>query len=95
MKLKPDQLDRHLQQSLAPIYLVGGDEPLQVQEICDAIRKTAREQGFSEREVRHVERGFAWQEVMQVADSMSLFGDRKILEIRMPAALAAGAALCS
>jgi DNA polymerase-3 subunit delta len=84
MKIRPDQLDRHLQQSLAPIYLVGGDEPLQAQEACDAIRLSARQQGFTEREVRHVERGFAWQEVMQVADSMSLFGDRKILEIRMP-----------
>ena len=84
MKIRADQLDKHLQQSLAPIYLVGGDEPLQVQEACDAIRQTARQQGFTEREVRHVERGFAWQEVMQVADSMSLFGDRKILEIRMP-----------
>ncbi len=84
MKIRAEQLDRHLQQSLAPIYLLGGDEPLQVQEAGDAIRQAARQQGFTEREVRHVERGFAWQEVMQVADSMSLFGDRKILEIRMP-----------
>ncbi len=84
MKIRPEQLQRHLQSSLAPIYLVGGDEPLQVQEACDAIRQQARQQGFSEREVRHVERGFAWQEVMQMADSLSLFGDRKILEIRMP-----------
>jgi len=84
MKIKPEQLDKHLQQTLAPIYLVGGDEPLQVLEACDAIRQRARQQGFTEREVRTVERGFAWQEVLQVAGSMSLFGDKKIIELRMP-----------
>ena len=84
MKLRPDQLSGHLQKQLAPIYFVGGDEPLQVQESCDAIRAAAREQGYTEREVMTVERGFAWDEIMQAADSMSLFGDKKILELRLP-----------
>lgn len=84
MKIKPEQLDKHLLQTLAPIYLVGGDEPLQIQEACDAIRSSARQRGYTEREVKTVERGFAWQEVMQEAGSMSLFGDKKIIELRMP-----------
>jgi len=84
MRIRPDQLSSHLQQRLLPIYLVGGEEPLQVQESCDAIRQAARTQGYTEREVMSVERGFAWESVMQEADSLSLFGDRKILEIRMP-----------
>jgi len=84
MKLRPDQISSHLQKQLAPIYLIGGDEPLQIQESCDAIRAAAREQGYTEREVMTVERGFAWEEIMQAADSMSLFGDKKILELNMP-----------
>ncbi len=84
MKIRPDQLNHHLQQSLAPIYLVGGDEPLQVQECCDAIRQTARQQGFTEREVRSVERGFSWDELLQLSSSLSLFGDKKIIELRLP-----------
>ncbi|NOY67587.1 MAG: DNA polymerase III subunit delta [Gammaproteobacteria bacterium] len=84
MKLRPDQLSSHLQKQLAPIYFIGGDEPLQVQESADAVRAAAREQGFTEREVMTVERGFVWEEVMQAADSMSLFGDKKILELRLP-----------
>lgn len=84
MKIRPDQLSSHLQKPLSPIYLVGGDEPLQVQESCDAIRVVAREQGYTEREVMSVERGFAWDMVLQSADSMSLFGDKKIIELRMP-----------
>jgi len=84
MKLKPQQLNAHLQKPLAPIYLIGGDEPLQIQECCDAVRAAARAQGFTEREVMSVERGFDWGEIMMAADSMSLFGDRKIIELRMP-----------
>jgi len=84
MKIKPDQLQHHLQQSLASVYLVGGDEPLQVQESCDAIRQAARQQGFTEREVRTVERGFSWDEVLQLTSSLSLFGDKKIIELHLP-----------
>jgi len=84
MKVRPDQLKNHLKQSLAPIYLLGGDEPLQLQESCDAIRQTARQQGFTEREVRTVERGFSWDEILQLTSSMSLFGDKKIIELRLP-----------
>lgn len=84
MKLKPEQLAAHLKKGLAPVYLVCGDEPLQVEESCDAIRKQAREEGFTEREVLTVEKGFDWSALAQSAGSMSLFGDRKILELRMP-----------
>jgi DNA polymerase-3 subunit delta len=85
MKLKPEQLAGHLKKGLAPVYLVGGDEPLQVEESCDAIRKQAREAGYTEREVMSVEKGFDWNQLTQSAGSMSLFGDKKILELRMPA----------
>ncbi|MCP4412791.1 MAG: DNA polymerase III subunit delta, partial [Gammaproteobacteria bacterium] len=38
MKLKPDQLSRHLDEPLKSVYLVSGDEPLLMQECCDLIR---------------------------------------------------------
>ncbi|HEC29174.1 MAG TPA: DNA polymerase III subunit delta [Gammaproteobacteria bacterium] len=84
MKSRPDQLHNHLQQNLAPVYLVGGDEPLQVQESCDAIRHAARQQGFTEREVMNAERGFSWDEILQSGASLSLFGDKKIIEVNIP-----------
>lgn len=84
MKLRPDQLDQHLAANvLLPIYVISGDEPLQMMEACDAIREQARQQGFEERTILDVQRGFNWQELFQHADSLSLFASRKILECRL------------
>lgn len=57
MNLRFDQLAKHLQQQLLPIYLISGDEPLQMAEATDAVRAVARVKGFSERQVFHVEAG--------------------------------------
>ena len=50
MRIKPDQLQNHLTRGLAGCYMVHGDEPLLQQEICDAIRTKARQEGFLERD---------------------------------------------
>ncbi len=84
MKLHPDQLGAHLRRQLSPIYIVSGDEPLQVSECCDQIRSQARKQGFSERHVFHVDNSFDWSELLENANSLSLFSDKQILELRMP-----------
>ncbi len=88
MQLRPDALDTHLRQAgtkgLAPLYVVHGDEHLLVLETVDKLRRAAREQGFSEREVLTNERGFQWSSVLESQQSMSLFGDRKLIELRIP-----------
>jgi len=84
MKLYPDKLDAHLRQELLPVYFISGDEPLQLGESADAVRRAAREQGFTEREIMHVERGFDWNELLASANAMSLFAERKIIDLRMP-----------
>lgn len=84
MKLRTDQLDNHLKRQLTPVYIVSGDEPLQVSECCDQIRHQARQMGFSERHVYHAESGFDWGELLQAANSLSLFAQKQILELRMP-----------
>ena len=50
MQLQLTGLEKHLAGTLAPCYLVSGDEPLLVQESTDAIRRAAREAGCSERQ---------------------------------------------
>ena len=85
MKLSLDELPAQLAQRLLPAYLVSGDEPLRVGEACDLIRARARAAGFAEREVFFIERTSAvWDEVQQSAQSLSLFANRRVLEIRMP-----------
>lgn len=86
MRLRFDTLGSHIQQPLLPIYWVSGDEPFQVDEACRLLRAAALQQGYSEREVYHVERGFNWDQLRQSADSLSLFAERKLIELRLPSA---------
>ena len=87
MKLRANQLDKHFSsQPWQPAYLISGDEPLLTQEACDQVRRAARANGFTEREVFQVEAGFDWSDLLESANNMSLFGDRKLLELRFPKA---------
>ena len=84
MQLRAEQLETQLSKSLASVYVIHGDEPLLALEAADAIRAAARKQGCDEREVLSVERGFDWSELTQAGASRSLFGGRKIIELRIP-----------
>jgi DNA polymerase III subunit delta len=84
MKLRFEQLAGHLQKGLQPIYLLSGDEPLQLMEASDALRRHARESGYSEREVMHVESGFDWNSLLAASSSMSLFAEQRLIELRLP-----------
>ena len=95
MRLRADQLAAHLAKNLAPVYAIYGDEALVLLESADAIRGAARKQGFAEREVYEAGRSFDWSELRHAGQSLSLFGGKKIVELRLasgrPAAPAAEA----
>ena len=84
MQLKPEQLDTHLRKHLAPVYFISGDEPLRVMEAADAVRDAARAQGYSEREVLSAETGFDWGRLNSAAGSLSLFAERRLVDLRLP-----------
>lgn len=84
MQVKPTELDGALARGLAPVYLISGDDTLLVQEACDSVVAAARSQGYSERSVLHAEAGFNWNDVIQDAASMSLFAERRIVDVRVP-----------
>ncbi len=84
MQLRIDALEPHLGKPLAPLYVISSDEHLLALEAADKIRKTARAQGLSEREVLVVERSFKWGALLEANQSQSLFGDRKLIELRIP-----------
>ena len=84
MQLKGEQLPAHLERGLKQVYVVHGDEPLLVIEAADAIRAAARAQGFAERVVLTAIAGFDWNELHHAAGSMSLFGARQLLDLRIP-----------
>ncbi len=85
MKVPCEQLHRQLSSGLKPIYVVTGDEPLQVEESLDAVRRAAREQGYSERVRLHGDDKFDWAALAAEADTLSLFADKKLIDLRLTA----------
>jgi len=84
MRIKAEQLDQHLQKQPAQLYTVFGNEPLLIIEATDLIRNKARRMGFTEHEVFTIDNHFRWPEILNASCSPSLFGDRKIIDIRIP-----------
>lgn len=83
MPLKPEQLAAALGRGLAPVYLLAGEEPLLVADGADAVRRAARAAGYDERVVHEVERGFDWNLLAGEASSLSLFAQRRLIELRL------------
>ena len=84
MQLRLEALDGHLSKGLALLYVITSDEHLLALEAADRIRKAARAQGYTERDVLSVERTFKWGELLAANQALSLFGDKKLIELRIP-----------
>jgi DNA polymerase-3 subunit delta len=84
LKINANQLTAHLQKTVASCYLVTGDEHLLVAEALDAIRAAAREKGFSARDVHVATAGFDWALLRDSGANLSLFAERRIVELRLP-----------
>lgn len=84
MLLKGEQLTSHLERGLKPVYVLYGDDPLLVIEAADQIRQKAKAAGFDEREVLTALSGFDWGQLLAAGNSMSLFGGRKLIDLRIP-----------
>jgi DNA polymerase III subunit delta len=84
LRLGADQLPASLARSVAGIYLVSGDEPLLVGESADAVRAAARAAGYADRTVFFIDRSFAWDDLRHASQSLSLFAERRLFELRMP-----------
>jgi DNA polymerase-3 subunit delta len=84
LKIRANQLSSHLKKSLAPCYLVTGDEHLLVSEALDEIRAAAKTRGFGTRELHVATTGFDWGQLTASTSNMSLFAEQRIVELRLP-----------
>jgi len=84
LKIRANQLSPHLKNSLAPCYLVTGDEHLLVNEALDEIRAAARAKGFGMRELHVATTGFDWHSLTASTGNLSLFAEQRIVELRLP-----------
>ena len=83
-QLRVEDLPAHLARGVAPLYVVHGDEPLLALEAGDAIRAAARKAGCADREVLVAERYFDWDTFLGANANLGLFGDRKLVDLRIP-----------
>ncbi len=86
MQLKASQLREHLKKGIQPIYFIYGDEPLQLRNYTDMVRKAAIYYGYDERERYTADNQFNWAQLAESACSLSLFSSKKLIEIHLPSA---------
>jgi len=84
MRCYPNKLPSELKKTLLPVYFIYGDEPLQVQEGCDAVRAAAKAAGYGTREVISIEQDSDWADLNDASSAMSLFSELRLLDLRMP-----------
>lgn len=84
MTLTADKLEADLARNFAPIYLISGDEPLLTAEAADRVRARARSEGYTERLTLVADRYFDWSELRVAAGAMSLFAERRLIELTIP-----------
>lgn len=84
MRIKLEQLPSQLQKQTAPLYALFGNEPLLILEAADLIRDHARQHDYTERALFSVDQHFDWSDLFNASNNLSLFGDRKIMDIRIP-----------
>lgn len=89
MKVNPDQLNTFLQkkaqdsQAQPRAFLLTGNEPFQMMQAADTIRNYARHLGYTERDILHADASFKWGELTGVSNSLSLFSEKKLIDLRI------------
>ncbi len=86
MKIHGNQLQQQLKKPLPALLWISGDETLLTQEAADAVRASCRQLGFSEREIWHADASISWDDLLLSANNLSLFAERKLIEIRFASA---------
>ena len=83
MKVYVEQLGNQLRGGLAPSYVISGDEPLQRMEAADSIRQAGKSAGYLHREIFDGHTGFDWGQFREACAAYSLFGEPRILDLRL------------
>jgi DNA polymerase-3 subunit delta len=86
LEISSGQLNAQLRPPNRALYWVSGDDPLLMLEAGDAIRSFLRKQGFEQRDLFHVDKNFDWNNFFQLTSSLSLFAEKRVIELRFASA---------
>jgi DNA polymerase-3 subunit delta len=81
MKINSEQLPQQLLKS-HPGFWLASDEIFLQQIAADLIRAHAKQTGFTQRIVFHIDAHFNWAQIEQQLNNRSLFSDKQLLELR-------------
>ncbi|MEY3997122.1 MAG: hypothetical protein RL344_1465 [Pseudomonadota bacterium] len=84
IQLSTTQLPHHLKKGVSALYVLHGAAPLLVMEAADAIRLAAKTVGYTERTLLQFDAKSDWGDLSLAAGTLSLFGDLRVLDIRIP-----------
>jgi DNA polymerase-3 subunit delta len=84
VRTTPDPFQSALAKGQLPkVCLITGVEPLLIDEAATALRAQARKAGYGDREVHFIERGFDWDSLLMDANSLSLFANLRLIELKL------------
>ena len=84
MQLRFSQLKACLERTQVAVLLVTGDEPYQHMLAVDMYRTHQEKSGFTDRKILTAETGFDWSELEAAKHALSLFGERTLVDLRLP-----------
>lgn len=84
MQLRFSQLKACLERTRVAVLLVTGDEPYQHMLAVDMYRSQQEKSGFTDRKILTAEAGFDWSELEAAGHALSLFGERTLVDLRLP-----------
>ena len=82
MQIYYNQLDTHLKDKLLQKYLISSPDIFLEEKCCDMIKETANSMGYIDKEIYYVDKSFDWSQINDSINTMSLFLEKKIIEIR-------------
>tara|TARA_B100001059_G_scaffold236769_1_gene290105 strand:+ start:2200 stop:3225 length:1026 start_codon:yes stop_codon:yes gene_type:complete len=86
MKIKPTELQKALKRKIPTFIWISGNEETLLLESNSIARECLQEAGFTQREVFFIDNGFDWNKYHNAAGNLSLFSDKKLLELRFTSA---------
>ena len=82
MQIYYNQLEKQLENELKPVYIISGNEIYQEESCTEKILVAAKKDNYLEHQILYVEKSFDWNSFDEINSNLSLFSEKKIIEVR-------------
>ena len=82
MQIYYNKLEKQLENELKPVYIISGNEIYQEESCIEKILVAAKKDNYLEHQILYVEKSFDWNSFDEKNSNLSLFSEKKIIELR-------------